>query len=148
MHDVNPMLGGHVTSDSSDKHISWVNPIQELGFRVFTGLMQRLGDAGLAVTNPCPAFSVGKLGRSYKTTRSPNLICAGSPVSASRRQKFFRNPENRKRAFSQEHVWTFCIYQSQVNMSTYQLDVGLKFDLCRHLDGQPMQFMLKDRSTT
>ena len=71
--------------------------------------------------------------------------CAGVPLSASRRQKHFWSPENRNRTYTTEHIWTFCIYQSQVNMSTYQLDVGLKFDLCRHLDGQPMQFMLRDR---
>lgn len=30
-------------------------------------------------------------------------------------------------------------------MSDYTLDVGLRFDLSRHLDGQPLQFMVKDR---
>lgn len=38
------------------------------------------------------------------------------------------------------------MYQSQVNMSTYGLDVALRYDLSRHLDGQPLQFMMKDRS--
>ena len=40
------------------------------------------------------------------------------------------------------------MYQSQVNMSTYGLDVALRYDLTRHLDGQPLQFMMKDRWIT
>ena len=37
------------------------------------------------------------------------------------------------------------MYQHQVDMSKYQLDVALRFDLTRCLDGQPLQFMIKDR---
>lgn len=74
---------------------------------------------------------------------------SGSPVSSSRRQKYFWSPENRRQmTFTCEHVWTFCIYQSQVDMSKYSLNVGLQFDLSRHLDGQPLQFMMKDRFLT
>ena len=72
---------------------------------------------------------------------------AGSPLPWRKRQRLFWDPKMRKeRQYSLEHVWTFVMYQSQVNMSTYGLDVALKYDLSRHLDGQPLQFMLKDRS--
>ena len=54
----------------------------------------------------------------------------------------------KERQYTLDHVWTFVMYQSQVNMSTYGLDVALKYDLSRHLDGQPLQFMMKDRSVS
>ena len=54
----------------------------------------------------------------------------------------------KERQYTQDHIWTFVMYQSQVNMSTYGLDVALKYDLSRHLDGQPLQFMMKDRSAS
>jgi hypothetical protein len=64
----------------------------------------------------------------------------------SKRQKVFRDAKMRKdRVFTEEHVWTFTMYQSQVNLASYVLDVGLRFDLATHLDGQPLQFMMKDR---
>lgn len=71
----------------------------------------------------------------------------GSPLMWSKRQKVFRDAKMRKdRVFTEEHVWTFTMYQSQVNLASYVLDVGLRFDLATHLDGQPLQFMMKDRS--
>jgi len=64
----------------------------------------------------------------------------------SKRQKVFRDAKMRTdRVFTEQHVWTFTMYQSQVDMARYGLDVGLRFDLTNHLDGQPLQFMMKDR---
>jgi len=60
----------------------------------------------------------------------------------------FRNAKARNRLFTEDHVWTFTIYQSQVDLASYSLDVGLRFDLTNHLDGQPLQFMMKDRSAS
>jgi len=70
----------------------------------------------------------------------------GAPLAWSKRQKVFRNAKARNRLFTEDHVWTFTIYQSQVDLASYSLDVGLRFDLTNHLDGQPLQFMMKDRS--
>lgn len=58
---------------------------------------------------------------------------------------FWSEKRRRSLCFTTEHVWTMTLYQSQVDMSTYELDVALKFDLTRHLNGQPLQFMMKDR---
>ena len=70
----------------------------------------------------------------------------GSPLPAAKRKKFFWDPKKRRdRRVTTEHVWTFTMYQHQVDMSKYQLDVALRFDLTRCLDGQPLQFMIKDR---
>ena len=49
------------------------------------------------------------------------------------------------RRFSTEHVWTFQLYQHFVDMGKYELNMIYKFDLTRNLDGQPLQFMVKDR---
>ena len=49
------------------------------------------------------------------------------------------------RRFGTEHVWTFQLFQHFVNMGKYELDMIYKFDLTRNLDGQPLQFMMKDR---
>ncbi len=47
--------------------------------------------------------------------------------------------------YSPDYVWTFEIYQHFVDMAAYELDMIHRFDLTRHLDGQPLQFMIKDR---
>ena len=74
-------------------------------------------------------------------------VQTGSPLPWRKRQRLFWDPKQRReRQYTLDHVWTFVMYQSQVNMSTYGLDVALKYDLSRHLDGQPLQFMMKDRS--
>lgn len=49
------------------------------------------------------------------------------------------------RCFDTEHVWTFQLYQHFVDMGAYELNMIYNFDLTRNLDGQPLQFMLKDR---
>ena len=67
-------------------------------------------------------------------------------MPGGKRKKLFWDAKRRTgRSFTTEHVWTFTMYQSQVDMSRYELDVALRFDLARNLDGQPLQFMIKDR---
>ncbi|BDA45975.1 probable phosphatidylinositol 3,4,5-trisphosphate-dependent Rac exchanger protein at N-terminal half [Coccomyxa sp. Obi] len=71
---------------------------------------------------------------------------SGGPMDALKRKKHFWNKKNRAgRSFTREHVWTFQMYQHFVDMGAYELNMMYGFDLGRHLDGQPLQFMLKDR---
>lgn len=71
---------------------------------------------------------------------------AGKPWSAEKRKRHFCSLANLgERTFTTEHVWTFEVCQHLVDMSRYELDVLQRFDLCRHLDGQPTQFQVKDR---
>jgi hypothetical protein len=67
------------------------------------------------------------------------------PVAAARR-RFFSRAENRAgRWFEPGLVYSFYFYQHFVDLGKYQLDVAVrKFDLTRHLDGQPLQLMMKD----
>ena len=45
-------------------------------------------------------------------------------------------------------VYTFHLFQHMVDLSTYELDLALsRFDLTRYLDGQPLQFMMRMRSS-
>ncbi|CAL8462122.1 g1653 [Coccomyxa elongata] len=70
----------------------------------------------------------------------------GGPMDALKRKKHFWNKKNRAgHVFTREHVWTFQMYQHFVDMGAYELNMIYGFDLGRHLDGQPLQFMLKDR---
>lgn len=67
-------------------------------------------------------------------------------MDALKRKKHFWNKRNRAgHMFTREHVWTFQMYQHFVDMGAYELNMVYGFDLGRHLDGQPLQFMLKDR---
>jgi hypothetical protein len=67
-------------------------------------------------------------------------------MAAGRRKRHFWDAKNRAgRCFTTEHVWTFQLYQHFVSLGSYELDMIYRFDLARHLDGQPLQFMLKDR---
>ncbi len=70
-------------------------------------------------------------------------------MDALQRKHHFWDRENRaRRSFTKEHVWTFQMYQHFVDLSTYELNMLYCFDLGRHLDGQPLQLMMKDRSVT
>ena len=40
-------------------------------------------------------------------------------------------------------MYTFTLYQHFVDMSRYELDMLKRFDLACHLDGQPLQFMVR-----
>jgi hypothetical protein len=67
-------------------------------------------------------------------------------MDALKRKKRFWDPKRRAgHSFTREHVWTFQMYQHFVDMGSYELNLMYTFDLARHLDGQPLQFMLKDR---
>ncbi|KAK9907705.1 hypothetical protein WJX75_008523 [Coccomyxa subellipsoidea] len=72
----------------------------------------------------------------------------GGPMDALKRKKRFWDPKRRAgHSFTREHVWTFQMYQHFVDMGSYELNLMYTFDLARHLDGQPLQFMLKDRAS-
>eukprot|EP00884_Botryococcus_braunii_P000010 jgi/Botrbrau1/10009/Bobra.0012s0097.1 len=79
----------------------------------------------------------------------PSLVSKdGSPMNPEKRKRHFSSlAELGDRTFTQEHVWTFEMCQQYIDMSRYELEVLQRFDLTRHLDGQPLQFMLKDRES-
>ncbi len=67
-------------------------------------------------------------------------------MDALKRKKHFWDQRHRAgHDFTPEHVWTFQLYQHFVDLGSYELNILYGFDLGRHLDGQPLQFMLKDR---
>ena len=62
------------------------------------------------------------------------------------RKRYFWSKANRARhRFDPQHVWTFTMYQHFVDMASYELDMLKRFDLACHLDGMPLQFMVKVR---
>lgn len=63
----------------------------------------------------------------------------------SRKQHFTSGARRQGKSFDTSHVWTFTMYQHFVDMSTYELNMVRRFDLAGHLDGQPLQFMMKHR---
>lgn len=72
---------------------------------------------------------------------------AGKPIASTLRQKHFDKPANLAAAhFSSEHVYTFVIGQSILDMMQYRLSLGglLNLDLCPILNGQPLQMMCKN----
>ncbi|KAK9803895.1 hypothetical protein WJX72_002783 [[Myrmecia] bisecta] len=72
----------------------------------------------------------------------------GQPWAAAYRKRFFLDAKQRAdRRFDTDKIWTFAIYQHFVDMGTYELDMIHRFDLSRHLDGQPLQFMAKDKTS-
>ena len=72
--------------------------------------------------------------------------CTGEPWPAAKRKRFFWSKANRAgRQFTTEHVWTWQIYQHVVDMGAYELSMIYTFNLADKLDGQPLQFMVKDR---
>lgn len=60
---------------------------------------------------------------------------------------FKESPLSKEKVFDMGHVWTFHIHQHMVDMSTFTLHVLRHFDITHYLNGQPLQSMLKDRST-
>lgn len=72
----------------------------------------------------------------------------GSPLPAAKRKAHFSRAGNRAgRCFPTDLVFTFYFYQHVVDASAYELNVLYRFDLCKYLCGQPLQLMMKDRST-
>jgi hypothetical protein len=72
---------------------------------------------------------------------------AGKPVNSQQRQKHFDKPSNLAAAhLGSEHVYTFVIGQSILDMMQYRLSLGglLNLDLCPILNGQPLQMMCKN----
>ena len=67
------------------------------------------------------------------------------PLPAEARRKLFTRASARaSRTFGTDHVWTFHLWQQFIDMSDYTLSVGgVKYDLARHLAGQPLQFLAK-----
>lgn len=67
-------------------------------------------------------------------------------MSPGKRKRYFWDKKHRAgRSFNTEHVWTFQLYQHFVDLGSFELNMLYRFDLSRHLDGQPLLFMLKDR---
>lgn len=73
----------------------------------------------------------------------------GVPRPKKERQAWFMKAENIKgKHFTMEHVWTFTFRQRRVNLMTYELrlwKLPLWIDLTDCLNGQPLQFTMKDR---
>ncbi|KAG2489882.1 hypothetical protein HYH03_011684 [Edaphochlamys debaryana] len=68
------------------------------------------------------------------------------PADAPARKRHFSAARHREGlSYDTRHVWTFHFCQQFVDLSAYRLDFGCAtYDLARHLDGQPLQFMTKD----
>ncbi|KIY98979.1 hypothetical protein MNEG_8986 [Monoraphidium neglectum] len=74
---------------------------------------------------------------------------SGEPMpSESRRRHFMAERNRRARTFSTEHVWTFCIWQQVIDYAGYYLDLLVQnYDVIQHMDGQPLQAMMKDKAS-
>ena len=72
-------------------------------------------------------------------------IFAQRAVDWQARKKYFASAANgRQHMLQPEHVYTMEFYEDKLDMSTFQLAVlGMRFDLSRYLDGQPLQIMGK-----
>lgn len=69
----------------------------------------------------------------------------GSSVSSTTRRRFFNKASNRLRhRFTPDHIWTFHFYQHVIDCSKLAMDVVYSFELLRYMDGQPLQFMMKE----
>ncbi|KAI3431262.1 hypothetical protein D9Q98_004324 [Chlorella vulgaris] len=81
----------------------------------------------------------------------PSLVLPnGAPLPAAQRKSHFSKAGNREgRCFPTDLVFTFYFYQHVVDVGGgYELDVGLhRFSLSRYLAGQPLQLMMRDRSS-
>jgi len=74
---------------------------------------------------------------------------SGAPINADTRRRMFMAEKWRKnRSFSTEHVWTFYIWQQVIDVAGYYLDLVLQeYDMIQHLDGQPLQSMVRDKAS-
>jgi hypothetical protein len=51
-------------------------------------------------------------------------------------------------SFDTENLYTFHFWQHLLDLSAYELDMGVaQFDISSHLNGQPLQLMVKQQST-
>ncbi|KAF8065930.1 hypothetical protein HT031_002991 [Scenedesmus sp. PABB004] len=73
----------------------------------------------------------------------------GELGSVAARRKLFQSAGARARAvFEPGLVWTFHLWQEYIDYAHYLLSLGYSsYDLTQHLDGQPLQVMLKDLAT-
>ena len=63
-----------------------------------------------------------------------------------RRLPVGRNRQDR--LFDTENTYTFHFWQHLLDLSTYELDMGVaQFNIAANLDGQPLQLMVKQQST-
>jgi hypothetical protein len=76
---------------------------------------------------------------------APSAADGDAPLPAEARRKLFTRASARaSRTFGTDMVWTFHLWQQFIDMSDYTLTVaGAKYDLARHLAGQPLQFLAK-----
>lgn len=74
----------------------------------------------------------------------------GGPVSVAKRKSYYGSAARRRESFFEtDIVYTFHIFQHLVDLGSYELDLSLyKFDLATYLDGQPLQFMMRERGHT
>jgi hypothetical protein len=79
------------------------------------------------------------------TTAGGGPLPDGAPLPAEARRKLFTRASARaSRTFGTDMVWTFHLWQQFIDMSDYTLSVaGAKYDMARHLAGQPLQFLAK-----
>lgn len=79
----------------------------------------------------------------------PTLVTPnGIPASAAARKRHFTSAAARRgRFFNPGHVYTIYQYQHLVDLSSYELHMVKKFDLARHLDGQPLRFVVRDAAS-
>jgi hypothetical protein len=72
----------------------------------------------------------------------------GAPLaSEARRRLFMADRHRRGRAFTTDHIWTFSIWQQVIDVPGYYLDLVVQhYDIIQHLDGQPLQCMVKDKA--
>ncbi|KAI8464539.1 MAG: hypothetical protein J3K34DRAFT_526123 [Monoraphidium minutum] len=77
------------------------------------------------------------------------LAKGGEPLPVAARRKHFQAAKNRAGVnFDTQHVWTFHLWQEFIDYAAYVLSLSYSsYDLTQHLDGQPLQFMIKDTST-
>uniref|UniRef100_A0A7S1X0F6 Domain of unknown function at the cortex 1 domain-containing protein n=1 Tax=Tetraselmis chuii TaxID=63592 RepID=A0A7S1X0F6_9CHLO len=73
----------------------------------------------------------------------------GEPLPSPHRKKWFTSAKNRAGlSFDTENLYTFHFWQHLLDLSAYELDMGVaQFDISSHLNGQPLQLMVKQQST-
>mmetsp|Transcript_12443 Transcript_12443/g.31899 ORF Transcript_12443/g.31899 Transcript_12443/m.31899 type:complete len:717 (-) Transcript_12443:252-2402(-) len=73
----------------------------------------------------------------------------GEPLPSPQRKKWFTSAKNRAGLrFDTEHLYTFHFWQHLLDLSAYELDMGVaQFDISRNLNRQPLQLMVKQQST-
>ncbi|GBF96590.1 hypothetical protein Rsub_09336 [Raphidocelis subcapitata] len=80
----------------------------------------------------------------------PSLVDSnGNPMASdARRRRFMRDVHRRGRTYTTDHVWTFVIWQQVIDVAGYFLDLIVQqYDMIQHLDGQPLQSMVKDKAS-